>query len=181
MRYSRPRPRGKALKLIIAYGVAWFAGYTVVLNQAEHHLDAGTAAMLVNVAPILVAVSAGLLLYPVLQAADILIYSADEVPVGADQRQHVELTRDIAQRCNHRFGDTFTLPTATFPKAGARVMDLQLVDAKMKRLEPAMEQMKKAHEGAKADFDAGIKKVLNEKQAKKWDSWKDMEKKGCGH
>jgi drug/metabolite transporter (DMT)-like permease len=62
MRYSRPRPRGKALKLIIAYGVAWFAGYTVVLNQAEHHLDAGTAAMLVNVAPILVAVSAGLLL-----------------------------------------------------------------------------------------------------------------------
>jgi drug/metabolite transporter (DMT)-like permease len=62
MRYSRPRPRGKALKLIVAYGVAWFAGYTVVLNQAEHHLDAGTAAMLVNVAPILVAVSAGLLL-----------------------------------------------------------------------------------------------------------------------
>jgi drug/metabolite transporter (DMT)-like permease len=62
LRYSRPRPRGKALKLIIAYGVAWFAGYTVVLNQAEHHLDAGTAAMLVNVAPILVAVSAGLLL-----------------------------------------------------------------------------------------------------------------------
>jgi drug/metabolite transporter (DMT)-like permease len=62
MRYSRPRPRGKALKLIVAYGVAWFAGYTVVLNQAEHHLDAGTAAMLVNVAPILVAVAAGLLL-----------------------------------------------------------------------------------------------------------------------
>jgi drug/metabolite transporter (DMT)-like permease len=62
MRYSRPRPRGKALKLIVAYGVAWFAGYTVVLNQAEHHLDAGTAAMLVNVAPILVASLAGLLL-----------------------------------------------------------------------------------------------------------------------
>lgn len=62
LRYSRPRPRGKALKLIVAYGVAWFAGYTVVLNQAEHHLDAGTAAMLVNVAPILVASLAGLLL-----------------------------------------------------------------------------------------------------------------------
>lgn len=62
MRYNRPRPRGKALGLIVAYGVAWFAGYTVVLNQAEHHLDAGTAAMLVNVAPILVAVFAGLLL-----------------------------------------------------------------------------------------------------------------------
>ncbi|HEX6335970.1 MAG TPA: DMT family transporter [Jiangellaceae bacterium] len=62
MRYGRPRPRGKGLRLIVAYGVAWFAGYTVVLNQAEHHLDAGTAAMLVNVAPILVAIFAGLML-----------------------------------------------------------------------------------------------------------------------
>ncbi len=62
MRYRRPLPRGTAMGLIVAYGVAWFAGYTVVLNQAEHYLDAGTAAMLVNVAPILVAVFAGLLL-----------------------------------------------------------------------------------------------------------------------
>lgn len=60
--YRRPLPRGRALGLVVAYGVAWFAGYTVVLNQAEHHVDAGTAAMLVNVAPILVAVFAGLLL-----------------------------------------------------------------------------------------------------------------------
>jgi drug/metabolite transporter (DMT)-like permease len=59
LRYRRPLPRGRTLGLVAAYGVGWFAGYTVVLNQAEHHLDAGTAAMLVNVAPILVAVFAG--------------------------------------------------------------------------------------------------------------------------
>jgi drug/metabolite transporter (DMT)-like permease len=59
LHYRRPLPRGLTLGLVAAYGVGWFAGYTVVLNQAEHHLDAGTAAMLVNVAPILVAVFAG--------------------------------------------------------------------------------------------------------------------------
>ena len=64
-------------------------------------------------------ISAGLLTYPALQAADILLYDADEVPVGEDQRQHVELTRDIAIRFNHRFGDTFVVPKATFPAAGA--------------------------------------------------------------
>jgi tryptophanyl-tRNA synthetase len=78
-------------------------------------------------------VSVGLFAYPVLQAADILLYQADEVPVGADQQQHIELTRDIAQRFNSRFGETFTLPRATFPKSGARVMDLQLVDKKMSK------------------------------------------------
>ena len=78
-------------------------------------------------------VPVGLFDYPVLQAADILLYQADEVPVGEDQRQHVELSRDIAQRFNHRFGDTFTLPRPTFPKAGARVMDLQIVDNKMSK------------------------------------------------
>ena len=78
-------------------------------------------------------VSVGLFDYPVLQAADILIYHADEVPVGSDQRQHVELTRDIAQRFNTRYGDTFTLPTATFPTSGARIMDLQQVDKKMSK------------------------------------------------
>lgn len=60
LRYRRPPPRGKGLLLVIVYGVLWFAGYTVVLNAAERHLDAGTAAMLVNIAPILVAVAAGL-------------------------------------------------------------------------------------------------------------------------
>ena len=78
-------------------------------------------------------VSVGLFTYPVLQAADILLYQADEVPVGADQQQHVELTRDVAQRFNSRYGPTFTLPRATFPTAGARVMDLQLVDKKMSK------------------------------------------------
>jgi tryptophanyl-tRNA synthetase len=78
-------------------------------------------------------VSVALFDYPVLQAADILIYQADEVPVGEDQRQHVELTRDIAQRFNHRFGEVFTVPEATFPPAGARVMDLQNVTSKMSK------------------------------------------------
>jgi tryptophanyl-tRNA synthetase len=83
-------------------------------------------------------VSVGLFDYPVLQAADILLYQAEQVPIGADQRQHVELTRDLAARFNHRFGDTFTLPQPTFPAVGARVMDLQLVDKKMsKSLGPA--------------------------------------------
>ena len=78
-------------------------------------------------------VSAGLFTYPALQAADILLYDADEVPVGDDQRQHIEITRDIAVRFNHRFGDTFVLPKAVHPKAGARVMDLQDPTSKMSK------------------------------------------------
>jgi tryptophanyl-tRNA synthetase len=78
-------------------------------------------------------ISAGLLTYPALQAADILLYDTDEVPVGEDQRQHVEITRDIAIRFNRRFGETFVVPKATTPKAGARVMDLQDPRAKMSK------------------------------------------------
>jgi len=78
-------------------------------------------------------VSAGLFTYPALQAADILLYDAQEVPVGDDQRQHIEITRDIAIRFNHRFGDTFVVPKAVTPKAGARVMDLQNPSAKMSK------------------------------------------------
>jgi len=78
-------------------------------------------------------VSAGLFTYPALQAADILLYDTDEVPVGDDQRQHIEITRDIAIRFNHRFGDTFVLPKAVMPKAGARVMDLQDPTSKMSK------------------------------------------------
>ena len=78
-------------------------------------------------------VSAGLFTYPALQAADILLYDAQEVPVGDDQRQHIEITRDVAIRFNHRFGDTFVLPKAVTPKAGARVMDLQNPSAKMSK------------------------------------------------
>jgi tryptophanyl-tRNA synthetase len=84
-------------------------------------------------------VSVGLFDYPVLMASDILLYDTDEVPVGDDQRQHVELTRDLAQRFNHRFGDTFVLPRATFPPAGARVMDLQNPAAKMSKSEESPE------------------------------------------
>ncbi|MBI4884557.1 MAG: tryptophan--tRNA ligase [Actinobacteria bacterium] len=78
-------------------------------------------------------VSAGLFTYPALQAADILLYDTNEVPVGEDQRQHVEITRDIALRFNHRFGETFVVPKAVTPKAGARVMDLQDPTAKMSK------------------------------------------------
>jgi len=80
-------------------------------------------------------VTAGLFDYPVLMAADILLYDTEEVPVGDDQRQHVELTRDIALRFNHTFGDTFVVPTATFPAVGARVMDLQQPTKKMSKSE----------------------------------------------
>ena len=78
-------------------------------------------------------VSAGLFTYPALQAADILLYDADEVPVGEDQRQHVEITRDIAMRFNSRFGDTFVVPKVVTPKAGAKVTDLQEPTAKMSK------------------------------------------------
>ena len=71
--------------------------------------------------------------YPALQAADILLYDAQEVPVGDDQRQHIEITRDIAMRFNHRFGDTFVVPKAVTPPVGARVMDLQDPTAKMSK------------------------------------------------
>jgi tryptophanyl-tRNA synthetase len=78
-------------------------------------------------------VSGGLFTYPALMAADILLYDTDEVPVGDDQRQHVELARDIAERFNSRYGATFTVPKATFPTAGARVMDLQDPTSKMSK------------------------------------------------
>ena len=76
-------------------------------------------------------VSAGLFLYPVLQAADVLAYRTDEVPVGEDQKQHIELMRDIAQRFNARYGETFVLPSHRIPEVGARIMDLQSPDRKM--------------------------------------------------
>ncbi len=70
-------------------------------------------------------VSAGLFSYPVLQAGDILLYQTDIVPVGIDQRQHIELTRDVAQRFNSRYGETFTVPRGVYPEIGAKIMDLQ--------------------------------------------------------
>src|SRR5438093_1513688 len=76
-------------------------------------------------------ISAALFSYPVLMAGDILLYRTDLVPIGDDQRQHLELTRDIAERFNSRFGDTFTIPEGMYPEVGARVMDLQEPNEKM--------------------------------------------------
>ena len=76
-------------------------------------------------------VSAGLFTYPALMAADILLYQTDKVPIGDDQRQHLELTRNLAERFNSRYGETFKLPEGIYPEVGARVMDLQEPDRKM--------------------------------------------------
>ncbi len=76
-------------------------------------------------------VSSGLFFYPVLQAADVLAYRADEVPVGDDQRQHIELMREIARRFNERFGEVLVVPEHRIPEVGARIMDLQRPDSKM--------------------------------------------------
>ena len=81
--------------------------------------------------------SVGLLTYPILQAADILLYQADAVPVGEDQRQHLELTRDLATRFNGRFGDTFTLPKPHIVKETAKIQDLQDPTAKMSKSSPS--------------------------------------------
>ncbi|MFO7589291.1 MAG: tryptophan--tRNA ligase [Acidimicrobiia bacterium] len=78
-------------------------------------------------------VSVGLFDYPVLMAADILVYDTDRVPVGDDQRQHLELARDLAIRFNHRYGDTLVVPEAAIPPVGARVMDLQRPTDKMSK------------------------------------------------
>jgi tryptophanyl-tRNA synthetase len=81
-------------------------------------------------------VSAGLFTYPVLMAGDILLYQTDLVPIGDDQRQHLELSRDVAERFNARFGETFKLPEGQYPEIGARVMDLQDPTSKMSTSSP---------------------------------------------
>ena len=78
-------------------------------------------------------INAGLYTYPVLMAADILLYQSDLVPVGVDQKQHLEITRDIAQRFNAIYGDVFTIPEAYIPKAGAKIMSLQEPEKKMSK------------------------------------------------
>ncbi|MFC0271986.1 tryptophan--tRNA ligase [Metabacillus herbersteinensis] len=82
------------------------------------------------------AVSAGLLTYPPLMAADILLYGTDLVPVGEDQKQHIELTRDIAERFNKKFNDIFTIPEVRIPKVGARIMSLTEPTKKMSKSDP---------------------------------------------
>jgi len=88
----------------------------------------------------------GLLTYPVLQAADILLYQPDTVPVGEDQRQHIELARDVAQRFNNRYGETFNVPEATVPTIAAKVMDLQDPESRM---------------STSAESDAGVVRLLD--------------------
>lgn len=80
--------------------------------------------------------NSGLLYYPVLMASDILIYNADVVPVGEDQKQHIELTRDLAQKFNSRYSDTFKIPEPYIPQAGARIMSLQTPTSKMSKSDP---------------------------------------------
>ena len=89
----------------------------------------------------------GLLTYPCLQAADILLYQADRVPVGEDQRQHLELARDLAQRFNNRFGETFVAPEGTYPELGAKIMDLQDPTSRM---------------STSSESDAGVLRILDE-------------------
>ena len=81
-------------------------------------------------------INAGLFAYPSLMAADILLYQPDLIPVGEDQKQHCELTRDVAQRFNHIYGDTFKIPEPFIPKTGARVMSLNAPDSKMSKSIP---------------------------------------------
>lgn len=81
-------------------------------------------------------INAGLFTYPVLMAADILLYQSDLVPVGVDQKQHLELARDIAIRMNHLYGDIFTVPEGYIPPVGARVMSLQDPTSKMSKSDP---------------------------------------------
>lgn len=89
----------------------------------------------------------GLFTYPVLMAADILLFQAEQVPVGEDQRQHIELTRNLAERFNSRFGETFTIPEGFIPKANAKVYDLQDPTSKMSK---------------SADSDAGLLRILDD-------------------
>lgn len=81
-------------------------------------------------------INGGLFTYPALMAADILLYQPDFIPVGEDQKQHVELTRDVAQRFNHIYGDVFKIPQPYIPKAGARIMGLTTPEAKMSKSTP---------------------------------------------
>lgn len=102
-------------------------------------------------------IGTGLLDYPVLQAADILLYDTHEVPVGEDQRQHIELTRDIAIRFNNLFGEVFVLPKAVIPKEGARVMGLDDPEAKMSK---SVARGKVGHAINLLDAESVIKKTI---------------------
>ena len=112
----------------------------------------------------------GLFTYPVLMASDILLYDADYIPVGIDQKQHVELCRDLALRFNHKYGDTFKIPTPMIPEMGAKIMDLQDPTKKMSKssanekgnifLLDDEKAIRKKIMSAVTDSDAGISNLL---------------------
>jgi tryptophanyl-tRNA synthetase len=101
-------------------------------------------------------VNTGLLTYPVLQAADILLYDANQVPVGHDQKQHVELARDIAQRFNHLYGETFVIPEPAIPEVGARIMGLDDPTAKMSKSDASV----RGHAVLFSDSDEDIRRAI---------------------
>jgi tryptophanyl-tRNA synthetase len=109
-------------------------------------------------------VSAGLLFYPVLQAADVLAYRADEVPVGEDQREHLELMRDVARRFNSRFGETLVVPEHRIPQVGARIMDLQDPTRKMSTTNSSVEGTVYVLDEAKA-IEKKIKRAVTDSGA----------------
>ena len=102
-------------------------------------------------------ITCGLFTYPALMAADILIYNADVVPVGVDQKQHVELTRDIAERFNNRYGDTFKIPEPVIPKTGAKIMNLQDPTKKMSKTD----ENPKGNIYLLDDLEAARKKIMS--------------------
>ncbi len=112
-------------------------------------------------------VSAGLFTYPILMAGDILLYQTDLVPIGDDQRQHLELARDVAERFNYRFGETFRVPDGQFPEIGGRIMDLQDPTKKMSTtlsseqgavyIADAPEQIRKKFKSAVTDSERDIR------------------------
>jgi tryptophanyl-tRNA synthetase len=107
-------------------------------------------------------VGAGLLDYPVLQAADILLYDTDEVPVGEDQKQHVELARDIAQRFNRLYGDTFVLPQAVLPQTGARIRALNDPSRKMSKSEAHIKGHAVALTAAPGEIRAAFRRAVTD-------------------
>ena len=117
----RPEPRGRA------HGFSWLLECTATFGELRRMTQFKEKSKGNE------SVSVGFFTYPVLQAADILLYDANKVPIGDDQRQHLELARDIAMRFNGRYGETFVIPAAVVPKVAARVMDLQHPERKMSK------------------------------------------------
>lgn len=131
--------------------LAWILGCVTPVGWLERMIQFKTRAAG------LVSVGTGLLTYPVLQAADILLYRADRVPVGEDQRQHVELARDIARRFHGIFGEVFTLPEELLRPGGARIMGLDDPGAKMSK---SVAQIRQAHAIGLVDSPDAIRSAI---------------------